>query len=108
MVKGHPNLFGTPVVPTLEEPVPDFDGETYERELDYDRLGKQLRVVLQFMRDRGALTLRTISDGTGYPETSCQARFRDYRKPKFSKHLLAESWRDGTSGTWFYRVSSKD
>lgn len=58
----------------------DFQGETYERERDHDRLAVQLGAVRRLMSDGKARTLREISEATGAPEASVSARLRDLRK----------------------------
>lgn len=82
--------------------LPDFDGATYRRALDHERLGKQLLRVGHLMADGGWHTLREISHRTNDPEASVSARLRDLRKRKFGGHSVArERLQDGL---WRYRL----
>lgn len=87
---------------------PQFDGKTYVPELDHDRLGKQLRAVFEFMLDGRWHTLREVSQGTGHPEASVSARFRDFRKPRFGRFTLeTDRVGPGKSGLHKYRLVRK-
>ena len=90
----------------LPEPLPRFDGGTYEHRFDYQRLGKQARAVFVVMRDGHWRTLHEIALATGCPEASISARLRDFRKPKFGGHQVHDRRRDDpTSGVWEYRLT---
>lgn len=94
----------------LENGYPEdtFDGRTYDPELDYARLGKQMRKVFSLMRDGRWRTLRDISELTEQPEASVSARLRDLRKPKFGAYTV-ERRRDGDGqhGVHSYRLVPK-
>jgi len=92
--------------PELPDPLPQFDGRTYDPRFDYERLGKQAKAVFTVMRDRQWRTLREISNATGYPEASVSARLRDFRKPKFGGHVVEDRRRDEAHrGVWEYRLT---
>jgi hypothetical protein len=80
---------------------PDFDGETYVRERDHDRLNAQLARVLAVMRDHQWHTLDGVATITGDPPASVSARLRDLRKDKFGG--LAIERRYVAAGLWEYR-----
>lgn len=85
--------------------VPGFDGKTYTPELDYARLGKQLRAVFEFMLDGEWHTLAEISAGVGSPEASVSARLRDFRKVRFGGFTLErERCGPGKNGLHRYRL----
>lgn len=85
--------------------LPDFDGETYVHDLDWDRLGHQLRSVGKIMQDRRWRTLYEISDLTGFPPQSISARLRDFRKLKFGRHsMIGRRCGDPAEGLWEYRL----
>ena len=92
---------------TAQAKLPEPDGETYERAIDRDRLGKQHREVFDLMSDGKARTLREIEDLTGYPQASVSARLRDFRKEKFGGHQLDRT-RRGEGGTYEYRLTIND
>lgn len=86
--------------------LPDFDGGTYDRQLDHDRLGTQLERVYDVLvrhRDRGHITLRNLARAAGAPEASVSARIRDLRKSKFGGYNVDARRRD-EGGTWEYRL----
>ncbi len=83
---------------------PDFDGSTYDAQLDKPRLTGQLEAVLGLMLADGAWrTLKEISAELGYPEASISARLRDLRKDKFGNYRVDRK-RMFTSGLFAYRV----
>jgi len=91
--------------PELPYPLPDFDGDTYERPFDYERLGKQARSVFLLMSDGRWRTLPQISRATGCPEASVSARLRDFRKRKFGSHTVERrSVGSRTLGLYEYRL----
>jgi predicted dehydrogenase len=67
----------------------DFDGRTYERPRDHDRLFAQLTRVRGVMADHAWHTLDAIAARTADPPASVSARLRDLRKAKFG-HLTIE------------------
>ena len=80
----------------------DFDGATYDRERDGDRLGAQMKAVKDLMLASGWMTLPAISSRTGYPEASISARLRDLRKTKFGAYDVERRY--VADGLWEYRV----
>jgi hypothetical protein len=82
--------------------LPDFDGATYIRALDHERLGAQLLRVARVMADGAWHTLRGISGLTGDPEASVSARLRDLRKRKFGGHSVLRE--RVARGLWRYRL----
>lgn len=89
-------------MPTL---LPDFDGETYEHDLDWERLGHQLHRVATCMQDRKWRTLDEIQDITGDKTQSISARLRDLRKVKFGQHSVINRRRgEPRLGIWEYRL----
>lgn len=80
-----------------------FDGETYSRELDQERLsGQLLDVYLELLPGR-LVTLAEVSKATGHPEASVSARIRDLRKERFGKHDIRRSRVDG-AGLHVYQL----
>lgn len=86
---------------------PDFDGETYERELDHERLGAQALRVWTVVSDGVWRTLAEIEELTGDPQASISARLRDFRKRKFGEHDVERRRRDTGRGLWEYRVIAR-
>jgi hypothetical protein len=82
--------------------LPDFDGETYRRALDHQRLGAQLLRVALYMSDGEWRTLRMIARATDDPEASISARLRDLRKRKFGGHTVERDRIRG--GLYRYRI----
>jgi hypothetical protein len=85
---------------------PDFDGETYRRLLDHERLARQFDRWCDLMRDGVWRSLRSQSRRLGEPEASCSARLRDARKEKFGGlvWIVQHRRRPSDSGTWQYRL----
>ena len=81
---------------------PDFDGETYVRDRDHDRLWAQLGRVRKQMEDGEWHTLRDIAACCGDPEASVSARIRDLRKEKFGGHEVTRRY--VADGLWEYRL----
>jgi len=65
-----------------------FDGATYQREFDFNRLSNQLQRVFNLMSDNEWRTLEEISYETGGSQASVSARLRDLRKSKFGNHTI--------------------
>jgi hypothetical protein len=86
----------------VEAQTPDFDGETYERERDHDRLRRQLTRVLAAMRDQAWHTLAELERATGDPQPSISARLRDLRKDKFGGYVIERTY--VSDGLWQYRL----
>lgn len=81
----------------------DFDGETYERARDHDRLAAQLAQVRGLMLDGDWRTLAEISLSVGAPEASVSARLRDLRKKKFGEYTVERRYRG--AGLYEYRIA---
>lgn len=79
-------------------------GSSFDIEMDYQRLNKQMRRVWDVMRDMQWRTLREISDITGDPEASVSARLRDFRKKQFGQLTLERRRRDG-HGLYEYQLT---
>lgn len=88
----------------FEEPV-HFDGETYDRALDKDRLKTLLDRVFDFMRDYNWHTLAEIKDSCGGSEASVSARLRDLRKNRFGGHTVFR--KRVRRGLWVYQLKMK-
>lgn len=81
-----------------------FGGETFDKEQDGKRLGKQLALVRALMLDGKFRTLSEIARAVGAPEASVSARLRDLRGVR-GGFLTVERRRVGPGrGTWEYRV----
>lgn len=80
------------------------DGETFEKDRDFERLNAQHLRVMGVMLDGGWHSLSEISGTTGDPEASVSARIRDFRKERFGKHEIEK--RHVESGMWEYRLVS--
>jgi hypothetical protein len=79
----------------------DFDGETYEHDRDYGRLGTMLNRVHWVVADGCWHTLAELAALTGGTEAAISARLRDLRKPKFGAHTIER--RHVGAGLWEYR-----
>lgn len=83
----------------------DFDGDTYDPELDQDRLSKQLGRVYDVMRDGQWRTLDEIATLTAAPPASVSARLRDLRKPRFGQYAIDRQRRgEASRGLFEYRL----
>ena len=78
-------------------------GETYAPDIDRERLGRQLRQVLELMEDGAPRTLPEIAEHVAGAETALSARLRDLRRLGYR----VESKRRGTGGLWEYRVAGR-
>lgn len=86
--------------------LPKFDGETYQPELDRDRLTIQLEKVKALMLSENAwLTLEEIQLATGIRSSaSVSARIRDLRKKRFGQYLVERRRRFEGGGLFEYRA----
>ena len=66
----------------------DFDGATYNRALDHDRLKGQLKAVRDLMSDGHWRSLGLIAEEVGCSPASASARLRDLRKEKFGAYNI--------------------
>ena len=85
-------------------PQPDraFSGETYEPELDYERLNGQLSRVYRLMRDGQWRTLEQIAVAARGSPAAISARLRDFRKDKYGAHDVER--RRVAGGLFEYRL----
>ena len=88
--------------PKATVPDGDRDGVTYDPELDYERLNKQMQKVWRVVRTGRWYTLNDLALATGCPAPSVSARLRDLRKPKFGSQEVQRKRIEG--GYWIYRV----
>lgn len=58
---------------------PTFHGQTFQPELDFSRLNRQLDSVRCVMLSGARVTLRELADAAGCLETSASARLRQLR-----------------------------
>lgn len=86
--------------------LPNFDGKTYDKKLDHERLGTSLGRVWMLMRDGNRRTLSQIAEAVGCSEAGASARLRDLRKSKFSEQLPTDSVSSerGEGGLWWYWI----
>ena len=82
----------------------EFDGDTYECEIDHDRLNTQLQSVKKLMADGDWRTLDDISAMIPGSIASISARLRDLRKTKFGGYTV-ERRRCGVAGLFEYRLA---
>ena len=96
-------MSGKPTV-ICTELLPDFDGTTYERDLDHARLTTQLERVCTLLTTPPGQRwkLRELADAVGAPEASISARIRDLRKDKFGGFEVLRNRTAG--GLWEYWV----
>lgn len=93
---------------TLPDPVPEFDGDTYDHERDHLRLSGQAQRVVDLISDGEWRTLAEIAATTGDPEASVSARLRDLRKAKFGRHEIDRRQRDpDVPGLYEYRLGGR-
>ena len=86
---------------------PDFDGATYDRDLDKLRLTGQTHRVFDLMRDGEWRTLAEIEETTHDPQASISARLRDLRKHKFGGFNVQRRHRGNQNrGLYEYRVAA--
>lgn len=78
------------------KPMPHFNGSDYSKDLDHDRLGRQINEIFGLMKDGQYRTLREIEQATGHPQASCSAQLRNLRKSRFGGHLVNKRRRPST------------
>jgi hypothetical protein len=89
----------------LGEPAPDFNGATYEREHDRERLANQLERVRTATGDGRWRTLQEISRLARAPPASVSAQLRHLRKERFGAHTVEKRIRgERADGLYEYRV----
>ena len=82
-----------------------FDGETYDRRQDCERLSRLLDRVREFTVGTGPHTLAEIHAACGGTEASCSARLRDMRKEGYE--VVRVRVKDG-GGLYTYEVKPKE
>lgn len=65
-----------------------FNGSDYDPKFDNARLGKQLQVIYDLMKDSKWRTLSEIRMMTNYPEASISAQLRHLKKIRFGSHTI--------------------
>lgn len=83
----------------------DFDGRTYVKARDGERLGRSLRIIRDELRDGAWHTIRELADLAGCSDAAASARIRDLRKPKFGGHVIDREYRG--DGLWVYRMTEE-
>lgn len=82
----------------------DFDGGTYDRDRDGDRLGRQLAAVKRLMSDGRWRTLPEIAEYAGGSVAAVSARLRDLRKIRVGCYEVERRY--VSNGVWEYRVKT--
>lgn len=85
--------------------IPDFDGETYERPRDHDRLATALLRVQAVVSDGKWHTLDELAARCNSSPAGVSARLRDLRKPKFGGHTVERRY--VADGLWEYRYTQR-
>ena len=93
------NLFGKPRKPRAR-----FDGETYQPEIDQQRLSSQLERVKALMLDGQWRGLAELAECVGGSEAGVSARIRDLRKLRFGAWTIERRRVDG--GYFEYRLKA--
>ena len=65
-----------------------FNGNTYERSVDYHRLSSQIKIIREIMIDGKWRTLFELRELTGFSESSISAQLRNLRKEKFGMYTV--------------------
>jgi len=91
----------------------EFDGKTYDSEIDGQRLTTQFQRVFAYMLNGEWHTLPEIVKAISFPpydqasEGGVSARLRDFRKEKFGNHTVNRRRRAG-AGTYEYQLLVKE
>lgn len=99
MTPPHSKNYGADMV---EQIAIDFDGATYDRELDGSRLRVQLEAVKKVLSDGKPHTILDFIYCSG-SEAGQRARIRDLRKVKFGRHVILRARE--TNGLFSYRMA---
>ena len=67
----------------------NFDGETYDEELDGERMTTQLELVREIMSDQRWHRILEVANRVDCSESGAAARIRDLRKEKFGSWEIA-------------------
>lgn len=85
---------------------PRIDGNTFQAELDLERLTSALDRVRALMRDQRWYSLAELAAACNCSEAGASARLRDLRKPRHGKHIIERRRRgDPTGGLFEYRMT---
>lgn len=87
----------------LDPELPWVGGDSYEPDIDAERLSAQARRVLSHMAEGEWRTLAELAELTGDPEASISARLRAFRRPELGGWSVDRRRRTG--GEWEYRLS---
>lgn len=89
--------------------IADFDGASFDRQIDGERLGSQLAAVKLYLIQNGGewYTLARLSFLLGYPEASISARLRDLRKARHGGYEIARRRVGPGRGQWEYSLVSR-
>lgn len=79
-----------------------FEGQTFDPDLDGDRLLTQMQRVVRAVAGGRWWTLAALAATVGGTEAAVSARLRDMRKPRFGRHRVDR--RRVSGGLWEYRV----
>lgn len=96
----------TPVLPPrrdLDDPLPWVGGDSYEPDVDAERLSAQACRVVAHMAEGEWRTLGELAELTGDPEASISARLRAFRRPELGGWDVDRRRRP--DGAWEYRLS---
>jgi hypothetical protein len=83
---------------------PGFGGDTFNEDLDGDRLRKQLAAVWHVMSDGQWRTLEQLAKEADAPEPSVSARLRDFRKERFGSYRVERQRIPNGNGLHIYRI----
>ena len=87
---------------------PKFHGESYDTQLDYERLTSLLGRVFTLMEDGEWRTLDQIQGMTGGSTQGISMRLRDYRSSRCGSHtLFKRRTGDPKAGVWEYQLIVK-
>jgi hypothetical protein len=83
----------------------EFKGSDFIKEVDGNRLEKQITVITRLMKDGMWRTLQEIESKLGYPQASISAQLRNLRKESFGGHTVDKKRRGKESkGLFEYRL----
>jgi hypothetical protein len=82
--------------------LPLFDGATFNRDRDENRLRRQLDAVRRSMLSGGWWTLAKLATAAQGSEASVSARLRDLRKQKFGAYDIERRY--VANGVWEYHL----
>jgi hypothetical protein len=82
--------------------LPLFDGATFNRDRDENRLRRQLDAVRRSMLSGGWWTLARLATAAQGSEASVSARLRDLRKQKFGAYDIERRY--VANGVWEYHL----